>query len=164
MEKTLYQINEEYLGILAQIEENEGELTPELEQALAINEENHAAKLEAYGNIISNYKAEAEACKAEAERLKAKAERAKKAAERLKDTIRYFLTVTDRRKVAAGLYSFSLRDSKAVNVTDESLLPEEFWRVKTTREVAKTDIKAAIEAGQEVPGAEIVTNTSLTIK
>ena len=50
MEKTLYEINEEYLGILAQIEDNEGELTPELEQALAINEENHAAKLEAYGN------------------------------------------------------------------------------------------------------------------
>ena len=27
MEKTLYEINEEYLGILAQIEDNEGELT-----------------------------------------------------------------------------------------------------------------------------------------
>lgn len=164
MEKTLYQINEEYLSLLAQIEELDGEITPELEAAIQINEEDHAAKLEAYGHIISNYKAEAEACKAEAARLKTKADRAIRAAERLKDTIRYFLTVTDRRKAAAGLYTFSLRDSKAVNVTDESLLPSEFWRVKTTREVSKTDIKAAIEAGQIVPGAEIITNTSLQIK
>lgn len=164
MEKTLYEINEEYIKLLAQVEENEGELTPELEQALTINEEDHAAKLEAYGKIISNYKSEAEACKQEADRLKAKADRAIKAAERLKDTIRYFLTVTDRRKASAGLYTFSLRDSKAVKVTDESLLPGAFWRVKETREVSKTDIKAAIEAGQIVPGAEIVINTSLQIK
>lgn len=164
MKETLYSINEEYLNILAQIEENEGELTPELEQALAINEEQHEAKLEAYGHIIANYKAEAEACKAEAERLKKKADNALKAAERLKDTIRYFLQVTDRRKAAGGTFTFSLRDSEAVSVTDETAIPEEWWRVKTTREVNKADIKAALKGGAAIPGVELVTNTSLTIK
>ena len=101
MKETLYSINEEYLNILAQIEENEGELTPELEKALAINEEQHEAKLEAYGHIIANYRAEAEACKAEAERLKKKADNA---------------------------------------------------------------LKAALKTGTAIPGVELVTNTSLTIK
>lgn len=164
MEKTLYKINEEYLQLLAQIEENDGELTPEMEEALAINEQDHAAKLEAYGGIIANYLAEADACKAEAERLKAKAERAKKAAERLKETILYFLTATDRRKAAGGLWTFSVRESEAVQVTDESAIPEQWWRVKTTREVAKIDIRAAIKAGSDVPGCVIVRNKSLTIK
>lgn len=164
MEKTLYEINQDYLRLMSEIEENDGEMTPELEQALAINEADHAAKLEAYGQIIANYKAEAEACKAEAARLKTKADRALKAADRLKDTISFFLTATDRRKAAAGVWSFSLRDSKAVNVTDEEAIPEIFWREKVTREVSKTDIKAAIEGGQVVPGAEIVTNVSLLIR
>lgn len=103
MEKTLYEINQDYLRLMSEIEENDGEMTPELEQALAINEADHAAKLEAYGQIIANYKAEAEACKAEAARLKTKADRATRSAERLKETIRFFLTATDRRKVAAGV-------------------------------------------------------------
>ena len=164
MKPTLYSINEEYLQLLAQIEENEGELTPELEEALAINEEQHEAKLEAYGNIIANYLAEAEACKAESERLRVKADRAKKAAERLKETIRYFLTVTDRKKAAGGLWTFALRESDAVLITDEAAIPDEWWRVKTTREVNKADIKAAIKSGTDIPGVELTKNTSLTIK
>lgn len=164
MEKTLYDINQDYLRLMSEIEENEGEITPEMEQALAINEADHAAKLEAYGQIIANYKAEAEACKAEAARLKTKADRALKAADRLKETIRFFLTVTDRRKVAAGVWSFSLRDSKAVSITDEASLPEAYWREKVERTPDKVAIKEAIERGEEVSGAAIVVNQSLTIK
>lgn len=164
MEKTLYEINQDYLRLMSEIEENEGEMTPELEQALAINEADHAAKLEAYGQIIANYKAEAEACKAEAARLKAKADRAARSAERLKDTIRFFLTATDRRKVAAGVWSFSLRESVAVEVSDMEILPEGYIREKVTREPDKAALKDALNGGAAIPGAELVTRTSLQIK
>lgn len=164
MEKTLYSINEQYLDLLRQIEENGGEVTPELEEQLAINEADHAAKLEAYGRIISNYTAEAAACMEEVKRLALKADRATRAAGRLKDTILYFLQATDRRKAAAGVWTYTLRDSKAVEVEDDSALPEEFWRVREVRTPDKQGIKAAIEAGATVPGARLVTNTSLQMR
>lgn len=164
MKQTLYEISQEYLELAARIEENEGELTPELEEALAINEENHNAKIESYAAVIANYKAEAEACKAESKRLKEKADAALRHAETLKETIVRFLTVTDRRKVQAGNWSVSLRDSEAVSVTDESLLPSDYWREKVERSVDKVAVKNAIKGGQVIPGAELVTNTSLQIK
>ena len=164
MKQTLYDINEEYLRLMQQVEENEGEMTPELEQALAINEENHSAKLESYAAIIANYNAEAEACKAESKRLKDKADRVVAHAQRLKDAIVHFLTVTDRRKVAAGTWSMSLRDTEAVSVTDEAAIPADYWREKVERSVDRMAVKAAIKGGTEIPGCTLVTNTSLQIK
>lgn len=164
MKKTLYDINEQYLSLLRQVEENGGEITPELEEQLAINEADHAAKLDTYGRIIANYAAEASACMDEAKRLAIKAERATKAAQRLKDTILHFLQATDRRKVAAGLWTYTLRDSKAVEVEDDTAIPAEYWRIKEIRTPDKQNIKAAIEAGATVPGARLVTTTSLQIR
>ena len=66
---TLYGITAELNGILAQLEELGGEITPELEQALAINEEQFVAKAEDYGHAILNLKGMAAAAKAEKERL-----------------------------------------------------------------------------------------------
>ena len=65
---TLYGITAELNGILAQLEELGGEITPELEQALAINEEQFVAKAEDYGHAILNLKGMAAAAKAEKER------------------------------------------------------------------------------------------------
>ncbi|MGD2215170.1 MAG: siphovirus Gp157 family protein [Gemmatimonadales bacterium] len=45
------------------------------------------------------------------------------------------------------------RRSEAVLVRDQGALPEAYWRVK--REPAKAEIKRALKAGIEVPGAEL---------
>lgn len=54
------------------------------------------------------------------------------------------------------------KSSQSVEVEDLEVLPIEFCRVKT--EADKTAIKAAIEAGQGVPGAKLKTNYSIKIK
>ena len=52
MKKALYNIEREYLELAEQIEQAEGELTPELETALAITEGELQTKAVGYGFII----------------------------------------------------------------------------------------------------------------
>ena len=43
-------------------------------------------------------------------------------------------------------------------------LPEQFQRVKTTYSADKTALKAALAAGQEIDGAQLVERRSWTIR
>ena len=64
MELTLYQISEEQRRLDAMLEETGGELTPEIEEALAVNEGNFMQKSRDYGYAVLRYKAFVEAIKA----------------------------------------------------------------------------------------------------
>ena len=57
---TLFNIAAEQLRINDMLEESGGELTPELEEALVINEGNFMVKVEGYVETIARYKALAE--------------------------------------------------------------------------------------------------------
>lgn len=59
------------------------------------------------------------------------------------------------RKIEAPEFTISLRalPSKVV-VTDETRIPADYWREKTTKTVDKTALKTALENGT-VPGAEL---------
>lgn len=56
----------------------------------------------------------------------------------------------------------TLRDSEAVEIDDESIIPTEYKKIKW--EVSKTAIKNAIENGEKVAGAHIETRTNVVIK
>ena len=61
-------------------------------------------------------------------------------------------------------WNLSLRKSKSVNIYDESLIDKKFIEVETKEKISKTEIKKAIEAGENVQGANIVEKNSLNIK
>ena len=52
MKTTLYDIKQEYLELINQVEEMEGELTPEIEQQLIINQNELQNKAIAYHSVI----------------------------------------------------------------------------------------------------------------
>lgn len=52
----------------------------------------------------------------------------------------------------------------SVQISDDSALPIEFLRVKTTSEPDKTKLKAAIEGGTSIPGVVLVQGYRLAIK
>jgi len=56
----------------------------------------------------------------------------------------------------------TLKDTEAVEVTDEQLVPMEYKKIKW--EVSKTAIRDAIKAGETVDGARMVTHRSVIIK
>ena len=54
--------------------------------------------------------------------------------------------------------------STSTDIYDESELPDEYFRTKTTVEPDKTKIKDAIKAGIDVPGARLVERRNIQIK
>lgn len=162
MEQSLYNITAEHRYLCALLEESSGELTPEIEEALAINEEQLTVKAEAYAEMVNKYSNLAAIAKARKEQMAAAQAAAEKIAQRLKDRLRDAMVEFDTPKIESGVYRLSLRSTKSVVVDDEAVLPNAYRIVKTTAD--KAAIRAAIESGEEVRGAHLQMNKSLIIK
>ena len=159
---SLYNITTEQLRINELLEELEGELTPEIEEALAINEDNFIAKSEGYIESIAYFKAKQEAADVrikEYQRIKRIAENAEK---RLKERMQWAMEVLGRDKVEVGLHKMSLRSSQAVNITNEAHIPNQYIKVET--KIDKESLKRDLKAGLVIEGAELVTNKSIQIR
>jgi hypothetical protein len=66
-------------------------------------------------------------------------------------------------KIETDIATISFRKSEAVDILDESMIPEEYKIIKTTKSVDKTEIKKAIKSGLYVTGAELVVRKNLQI-
>lgn len=71
MGKSIFDIDRELLDIFEELEENGGELTPEIEERLKLNEEEVTSKVKNYVEYINKLKADKAAIKAEKDRLAA---------------------------------------------------------------------------------------------
>jgi hypothetical protein len=158
--KNLFNIDAELYEVYNEIENNGGEMTPELEATLEITEAERMTKGEGYVYVIKQLRSQSDMIKSEIKRLQELAKRYENSAEKLADTL--LQSVVAHGQIKTALVTISSRKSKSVSITDESLLKEEFLRIKT--EPNKTAIKEALEAGQEVAGALIVENYSLNIR
>jgi hypothetical protein len=159
---TLFNITAEQRRINDALMESGGELTPELEEALLINSENFAVKVEGYATSIHQFEAFADAADAEIKRLMALKKSAQGAAKRLKDNLAYGMEVMGYNKVDMGLHKLSFRTSTAVNITDEVRIPNQYIKVET--KIDKESLKRDLKAGLVVEGAELVTNRNLQIR
>lgn len=165
---TLYEINRNIEDILnrmfEEVDEETGEVNPEIVTELAELNEARDMKLDNIGAYIKNLDAEAKAIKDEMDALKKRLDQKKKRIESLKEYVAQDLLAHGEAKKESPRVVFSFRKSKAVEVTDESLIPKDYIISKTETRVDKVEIKHAIDAGCEVPGAELVERTSLQIK
>lgn len=159
---TLYHITSEQLRINELLEESGGELTPEIEEALMLNAENFEIKADGYIESISRYKALAEAADVrikEMQRIKKTSENIEK---RLKERLLQAMVVMDVDKIELGLRKLSIRNTTAVNITDEAHIPAEYIIIE--QKYDKTRIKDALKSGDVIPGAELVTNKTIQIR
>ena len=83
----IFNISRELEDIFYQIEENGGEITPELEERLAISEENLRDKLDGYRRVHSKLMSDVKTCKEEETRIAKLRKTKENQAERLKDTM-----------------------------------------------------------------------------
>lgn len=156
-------LNELFLAAIdeetGEIRDNETleELETELKNAL-VN------KSEGIIKVIRNQESDLEMITAEIERLTNLKNRIKKEIENFKSYIKFNMKKMDIKKIETSLGNISLRQSTATEIYDEASLPKEFLKEKITYTPSKTEIKKAIENGQEVKGARLIVNTSLTIK
>jgi hypothetical protein len=107
-----------------------------------------------------------EQAKREYDRLVALAESDERKAARMEALLIDVLTKLEPGQTRFDLprYRISSRSSTSVEITDEDLIPEDMLRVKTSTAPDKALIKRAIQSGQDIPGAQLTTNTNWSIK
>ena len=161
--KSLYQITTEQAELFNKIDELDGELTPELEEALKINAENFESKARSYIWMIKKLEADNITINEEMNRLERIEKRNNKLIDRLKESMKMALEIFwESKKI--DTFTLSLRKSKSVEIIDADVIPESFRVIKTSETINKTEIKKAIESGVTVPGATIKENNNLQIK
>jgi len=147
---------------MREIEEADGEITEEQNELLVINENQLQGKTIAYLEVIKSKEAFNSNIDAEIKRLQAM----KKANTNLVDRLNNSLldAVKLYGDITAGLTTFTTRKSESVVIEDEELIDKEYKTVKVTTSISKADIKKAIKAGVDVPGAILQENQNLRIK
>lgn len=161
MSNSLFNITTDRRHILEALEAADGEATPELAEALAINRAEFESKSESYGYIMRKLETDQAAIDSEISRLtalkKSKVNQYARLEERLLEAV---LLYGDEGKngnkyYEVGTFRFrTQRNPKSVDITDEALVPDEFKVRKEVISVSKTTIKNALELGQSVPGAQ----------
>ena len=121
-----------------------------------------AEKLENWGLWIKNRRAELEAIKAEIDSL---TERKKALEHKIEVSQESYKGYLNGEKLSTGRISVSYRKSSSVEFDgDVEALPEALKTVRVEVKPNKTEIKKAITAGMDVPGARIVEKVGLVIK
>ena len=145
------------------LENDEGELCENWQEKMDALGDTINAKLEGACALVLAFEQRADAVDAEIERLKRLKVHCEGRAKGLKNWLAYCLS---GQKTEAGSYRISFRKTEAVEVIDESLIPEAYMRVKVveTKSPAKDDIKADLKAGAEIPGVALRHNISTIIK
>lgn len=165
----LWNITQEFLTLASIIEEAGGEATDAVMEELAISRENFQHKAEGYARLILKWESEIDAAAAEIKRIQAIKKTKESSVARLKETLLYALQAfgqednkTGVKRYETALFKLSTRRSQAVEIVDETEVPDAFWVVK--KEVSKSAIAASLREGEEVPGAVLKENYSVQIK
>lgn len=120
-------------------------------------------KLESYCKVIRQLEADAEALKSEKARIADKQKTVENSVARMKLAVSEFLKAKGVQKEEAGIFKVALSTSKAVEIIDPSVIPEEF--IKPAKiEVDKSALRKVLMSGESVPGAELKINEGVQIK
>ena len=160
---TLYEIKEEYLNALNNLEVNEdGEIT-NLDVITQIEGE-FKDKAEAVACYIKSLEADAEALKKEADNLTARMKAKANRADKLRDYLAFCMTSANAERIETPKCNLFFRTASRVIVDNEAALDEKYIVYKTTTSVSKSAIKDDLMSGEVVEGAHIEVAKHLQIK
>ena len=149
----IWQIQQDLLDIFNELEENSGELTPELEDKLNITQSEFKNKIENYLYVIKQTESDINACDAEAKRLTALKKSKQNTVDRIKSIIAKAIEqFGDENKngnkfIDLGTAKITVRTSDKVIVNDdfaENLVNSTFDEVRSmvfTKELQSNDLK-----------------------
>ncbi len=140
----------------------------ELEAALLADEGNRqalAAKADATCWVIEHLRGQAAYRQQQAKRLTALATGDTSRADALENSLVLVLTRLEPKSTRFSFPNHELtsRKSSAVEIDDEAGLEAEWLTVTTTTKPDKAAIKAAIKAGQQIPGAQLLSRRTWRI-
>ena len=162
MNNTLYDIKQEYLELIQEVEEMEGELTPETEYKLNINQSELQNKAVAYHSYILSKDSFNMQIDSEIKRLQALKKKNNNVIENLKS--RLIGAIQTFGDFTVGTNTFGLRKSERVEIEYVNLLSKEYKTIKVTEQADKIAIKKALKEGKQIENAYIVEQYNLKIK
>lgn len=121
----IWQIQQDLLDIFNELEENGGELTPELEEKLAVTQEDFKNKIKSYGEVIKSLKGEIDTIDKEIDRLKELKDTKNRIIERLSKVIAEAITKFGDETKSGGKFldygtgKISVRNTQKVEVDTE---------------------------------------------
>lgn len=118
MHKSLYEIQAEYAELTAQLLDADGELTPEMEMALLINQEELEKKAEAYALRIIEFNGVSAMIRTEADRLLKRAAKLDRTSDHLKSIIDSAMKQFNVEKIKTDRVTLSYRKSESVEVPE----------------------------------------------
>lgn len=127
-------------------------------------EGDYATLMDKYLSMCNERAALADACKRLAEMYRERGTAMERKCTHLRGFMEALMGAADETKYTGAAGTVSLRRVPPKPfVIEETLVPEEFWRVK--REINKTAINEAVKAGQTVPGVGMDNGgTSITVR
>jgi hypothetical protein len=155
----LYELVDEQLALDALVGMEEGEWTPEIEELAQELTAKLVAKADGYCSYYRSVEAACAAMQAEERRLAARRKARENRLARLKAYADAELQRMGRDKVEGSLFTLARQRSKAqvsVECTVDALPPEFVRVVPEERHPDKQALYAALQAGAEVPGVQLV--------
>ena len=124
-------------------------------------------KLEGYAMIIKNLESDNAGIKAEEDRLAKRRKLSENAIARMKERMIETLEMVEPdakgvKRVKTEKFTFSFRKSTSVKVEDESVIPPQFIKVEKT--ISRAELAKALKNGEQIQGAKLVENQSLSIR
>lgn len=154
----LYDINEAIRNFELEIDPETGEIVnaKDLDDLKMARED----KIESVGLWVKNLEAEKEAVKKEKERF---AERERVIGKKIESLKKYLGYALQGEKFSTPKLVISYRKSKSVNITDETAIEDKYCVFSTVRKPDKAALKQALESGEEIAGAELITKQNVQI-
>jgi hypothetical protein len=157
---TLYDLSFEGLQIYDLLVENEGELTPELEQRLNAIMQSGPRVVEAAAMVTRSLEASADACANEAQRLAQRASRFHENAKQLKERMTMVVDLAFNGKIKTDkftIYTQAAADNVIFDVAEghdiEEILQANPALVRMKLELDKMALKERFKAGEAIPAA-----------
>lgn len=161
MEKSLYNIEQEYIDLANLIIDNDGEATEDVINALQVSRKDLETKSVGYSKVIKQAKGEVSIIDSEIKRLQAEKKKRVNLENRLKEALTNAMNTFELDKLETPLCKISFRNSQSVEIEDIEKLPTECIVIE--KKVSKTALKELLKNG-DVEGAKLVNNKSIKIK
>lgn len=162
--KSIYNISYEHQLLMQEIEDNYGEITPEIGEQLAITEKELQEKAVSYGYVMKQYDFEIDQINKEVERLQKLAKSKEKIQSELKERISDAMIRFGIQKIDHANLKLSFRKSEQLVIDDDAKIPKKFIKKVTTEKTDNAAIKKAVQEGEKITGIRVITKQNLQIK
>lgn len=169
--KNLFELTEQMARIEAMLEENGGELTPEIEAEMQETEDSLKQKTDSYTAVIRKISSQSDTIAAEIKRLNAMKKTCDNSIKRIKEHLLNCMNAFGIERLDGDLSKIYLRSSKSIEVNEEVALAPFVESIDTLRaslpgyiEIEVKIKKSAVDMNEAPDGFVENTNKSVILK